>query len=134
MNTLSRRFFVVAVTAALTGMVVGMGMGMLQDFRLAPAHAHLNLLGWVSMAIFGLFYQFVPGASEGRLPQVHFWLSSTGLSVMIPALALLLLGQSAVEPAVAFGGALSLAGMACFGVVVARAGVAATQKFRIATA
>ena len=31
--------------------------GMKQNFTLAPAHAHLNLLGWVSMALYRAFLQ-----------------------------------------------------------------------------
>ena len=46
--------FVVAALAALGGMGLGIVMGISQDFTLAPAHAHLNLLGWVTMAIYGL--------------------------------------------------------------------------------
>jgi hypothetical protein len=33
----------------------GILMAIAQDFTLAPAHAHLNLLGWVTMALYGLF-------------------------------------------------------------------------------
>ena len=36
---------------------LGIAMAMRQDFTLAPAHAHLNLLGWVSMALYGLYYR-----------------------------------------------------------------------------
>ncbi|MEN3376701.1 MAG: hypothetical protein V7604_2056, partial [Hyphomicrobiales bacterium] len=37
--------FRVSVTLALVGMAAGIVMGIRQDFSLAPAHAHLNLLG-----------------------------------------------------------------------------------------
>jgi uncharacterized pyridoxal phosphate-containing UPF0001 family protein len=37
--------FIVAAIAALGGMILGISMGMSQDFTLAPAHAHANLLG-----------------------------------------------------------------------------------------
>jgi len=29
-----------------------------------PTHAHMNLLGWVSMALFGLIYQAFPAAGQ----------------------------------------------------------------------
>ena len=51
----------VAATAALCGMGLGIFMAVSQDFTLMPAHAHLNLLGWVSMALYGL------GKSYARL-------------------------------------------------------------------
>ena len=40
----------VAAIAALCGMSLGIFMATHQDFTLAPAHAHLNLLGWVTPA------------------------------------------------------------------------------------
>jgi len=49
--------FVAAGTAALTGMGLGMFMGLTHDFTLAPAHAHLNLLGWVTMCLYGLYHR-----------------------------------------------------------------------------
>ncbi|WP_051512676.1 hypothetical protein [Skermanella stibiiresistens] len=49
--------FVAAAAAALTGMSVGLYMGLAHDFTLAPAHAHLNLLGWVTMSLYGLYHR-----------------------------------------------------------------------------
>ena len=46
--------FLVAALSALGGMALGISMGITQDFTLSPAHAHLNLLGWVTMALYGL--------------------------------------------------------------------------------
>jgi hypothetical protein len=43
--------------SALGGMILGIVMGILQDFTLAPAHAHLNLLGWVTLALYGLYHR-----------------------------------------------------------------------------
>src|SRR5262249_46527753 len=37
----------VSVLIILVGMIMGMAMGAMQDFRLMPVHAHLNLLGFV---------------------------------------------------------------------------------------
>ena len=42
--------FFAAAVFALTGMSLGIAMGMREDFTLAPVHAHINLLGWVSLA------------------------------------------------------------------------------------
>lgn len=49
--------FIVGAAAALLGMGMGIAMGITQDFTLAPVHAHLNLLGWVSMMLYGLYYR-----------------------------------------------------------------------------
>ena len=66
MKSLSYWFLSVAVLQALVGMGVGIFMGITGDYTLAPAHAHSNLLGWVSMAIFGLYYALVPDVAAKR--------------------------------------------------------------------
>ena len=88
MPSLPYRFMLLAVLAALIGMVMGVEMGMREDFTLAPAHAHLNLLGWVSLMLFGFFYKLHPEAASGWLPQLHFAAATAGLVVMIPSLIL----------------------------------------------
>jgi hypothetical protein len=120
MVTLSTRFLLVAVVCALTGMSAGVGMAIAQDFALAPAHAHLNLLGWVSMALYGLFYRVEPRAALGRLPQVHFWLATLGVAVMIPGVTWRLLGHPEAEAVIGPGALMVIAAMVVFGVVVFR--------------
>ena len=46
----SNHFFALAFPSRLQGMAFGIFMGIKQDFMLAPAHAHLNLLGFVTMS------------------------------------------------------------------------------------
>ena len=72
--------FITAACAALAGMALGIRMGMAQDFALAPVHAHLNLLGWVTMSLFGLYYR---GASQmrGRLA----WIAGRRRCARLPA-------------------------------------------------
>jgi hypothetical protein len=43
----------VSVVILLVGMVAGIVMGIREDFTLAPAHAHLNLVGGVLLFLFG---------------------------------------------------------------------------------
>jgi hypothetical protein len=92
MNSLSNRFLRLAVFAALCGMSWGVYMGAAQNFAAASAHAHLNLLGWVSMTLYGLFYRVVPTAAVGKLPQVHFWFALVGILIFVPSLGLILAG------------------------------------------
>ncbi len=39
------RFFIAGIVFVLLGMILGMWMGMNEDFTYAPVHAHLNLVG-----------------------------------------------------------------------------------------
>lgn len=80
--------------------LLGLGMGMSGDHKLLAVHAHLNLLGWVSMALIGLIYQHFPAAAQTRLARIQFWLHNLGLPIMMVALALLLLGHTQLEPVV----------------------------------
>lgn len=68
-------FLGLASLCLLGGVAMGMYMGMAHDFQLAPVHAHLNLLGWASLALFGLAYCAVPRLAEGWLPKLHLLLS-----------------------------------------------------------
>jgi cbb3-type cytochrome oxidase subunit 1 len=78
--------------------IVGIGMGISEDHSLFPVHAHLNLLGWVSMALFGLIYRHFQEAGRNRLAKTQFWLYNLGLPVMMVSLALKLTGFPQIEP------------------------------------
>ena len=53
--------FRIAVLFALIGMIVGVYMAASQNHALGQAHAHINLIGWVSLFLIGLFYERRPG-------------------------------------------------------------------------
>lgn len=74
MPRVSLAFFSVAALCGLTGMIMGTVMGISQDFTQSPTHAHLNLVGWASLAIMGTFYTLA--CAQGRLPWINFTLSS----------------------------------------------------------
>ena len=68
----------VSVVILLIGMLAGIVMGIQQDFALAPAHAHLNLVGGVLLFLFGLYYRLVPAAGTSALAKVQGWLHIVG--------------------------------------------------------
>ena len=57
---ISRGFLVIGSLYLLVGIVFGMYMGGTGDHSLAPLHAHINLLGFALMMIFGLVYRQFP--------------------------------------------------------------------------
>jgi cbb3-type cytochrome oxidase subunit 1 len=85
----------------VVGVAMGLYMAASHDHTLRPAHAHLNLLGWVSLALFGLFYRAVPAAAENRLAKLHFWVYVPAHLVQMVLLTLFYSGYPAVEPALA---------------------------------
>lgn len=94
MKRVSDRFFQLAVLGALTGMGLGVMMGKSEDFTLAPLHAHINLLIWVSMSVYALFYKAYPQAAASKLAPIHFGLNVIGVLSMLPMLAILLLSRA----------------------------------------
>lgn len=118
MRGIAFTFMALGVLAVLIGMVWGIVMAASQDHTLAPAHAHLNLLGFVLFSVFAIYYHVVPEASSMRLARIHCLLSVAGLIVMVPGIALAISGVT--EAGAILGSFLTLGGMVCFGIVVLR--------------
>lgn len=105
-------FLLLATVLLIIGAVLGITMGMRQDFQLVPVHAHLNLAGWASLALFGLTYRAYPQLAATSLARYHFLISASG-SVLLPiGIGLAVLKNS---PGLAIVGALLwLAGVLLF--------------------
>jgi hypothetical protein len=105
---------------ALIGVSLGIYMGISHDHLLAPVHVHLNLIGWVSMFLFGLFYKANP-LVIGKLAIAQVLLSSVGYIAMLSGLAGLLITSHPGFQPLAVGGSLMVwAGFALFAYVVVR--------------
>ena len=112
MRKLPLAFFSAAVLFVMGGMIWGAIMGASENFALAPAHAHLNLVGWTTMALMGTFYAL--SGKGGRLGWINFGLSAAAVVVMIPYLALYLNGDKPAHNGVIVGTVLAILGMATF--------------------
>ena len=112
-------FLAIGALSVLLGMIWGIQMSATHDHTLSPAHAHLNLVGWVTFAIFGFYYHAVPSAAGG-LAKLHLTLATLGLLAMVPGIALAVMGQT--ELLAIAGSFLTLASMALFAVIVLRNG------------
>jgi hypothetical protein len=112
--------FKLASFTALIGVSMGIYMGIFQDHALAPVHVHLNLIGWVSLCLFGLFYKSHPAAAGiGAVVQVTA--TVIGYIVMMSGLAGLILSGSAMFfPLAVIGSLLVWLGFALFFVICAR--------------
>ena len=126
--SVSNNFMRLGVLSALVGMMVGMWMGANNDFTLTGLHAHINLLGFTSMMLFGLFYRFHPEIAKGRLAAGHFILWVLGFLVLMPSLGLMLLGQPFSLPLMIGSQVALVLAMVLFAVVI----FIATQKKPVA--
>lgn len=121
MPRVSAAFFAIGVICVLIGMLWGMRMGATEDFTLAPAHAHLNLVGWVTMALYGTFYALTRGSMSTRLAWINFVFALLGGLILIPSLTMFLSSNdSKLIPVMIVGEVLTVLGMLVFAISVFR--------------
>lgn len=111
-------FLVTAVTLGLCGMFLGVTMGAMEDFRLKSVHAHLNLIGFVTLFLAGVFYRVVPAAAGVRA-WAHYGITVAGLGLMLPGVAGIMLDIPAIAWMTKPGSLLVVAGMILFLWIVA---------------
>lgn len=121
MNSVSNNFLRFGVLALICGVGLGIWMGANENFTLRPIHAHINLIGWASMMLFGLFYRAFPDAARGWPAVTHFFLSVIGFLLMMPSLTLVLLGNEVLVPALIAGELMTLLSILLFAVILFRA-------------
>ena len=81
MQRIDIMFILLAAFMLVCGVSMGIYMGISHDFSLAPVHAHTNLVGWASLALFGIVYRLYPELQERRLASVHLaFAAPAGLS------------------------------------------------------
>jgi hypothetical protein len=91
------------------------------NHAMMPAHAHLNLLGWVSLFLFGLFYRLHPAIDRSRFALAQVAVRIVGTVVLIVGVALIHAGNVAAgEPFASIGSIVALVGMLMFGWLVVR--------------
>jgi hypothetical protein len=110
----------VGAAVLVLGMLAGIVMGIREDFALAPAHAHLNLVGGVLLFLFGLFYRVVPAAGTSRLAKIQGGLHIVGAIVFPVGVALVILKGKNFIAAPIVGSLIVTAAMALFAVIVFR--------------
>jgi cbb3-type cytochrome oxidase subunit 1 len=94
MDSFVRRFIRASLLWLGAGVLLGLWMAL--DARwlgLRAAHMHANLLGFVSMMIFGVAYHVIPRFTghplhSRRLPAVHLWVANLGLGGMVAGFVL----------------------------------------------
>lgn len=84
MNRLDLKFLLLASIMFTAGVSLGFVMAMRHDFTLAPVHAHINLVGWASLSLFGIVYKLYPEMARSRLAALHFILAAPA-AVLFPA-------------------------------------------------
>lgn len=94
MNRFDLQFLVLAAFSLIGGVSIGIFMAASHDHQLMPVHAHVNLVGWVSLALFGLVYRAYPELGRRRLAKWHIMLAAPAALLMPAGIALAVLAQS----------------------------------------
>lgn len=118
MPRISEYYFRSAILFLIVGISIGIHMSISQNHNVIGAHAHINLLGWVTSALFGGYYALNPAKAAGRLPMIQYSVFTLGVIVMGVSLYLLLAGNTAVEPIVAASSLITFAGVLLFAWIV----------------
>jgi hypothetical protein len=109
---LPRAFLLTALAYALIGMALGIYMGITGNFAPSPVHAHINLVGWVTLALFGLMHRAYPRLRSHGLATIHFWVAEAGALILPIGIGLKLFHD--IELVVVVGSLLTIASVLLF--------------------
>jgi hypothetical protein len=112
--------FQAAVVFVIAGMIWGIAMAISDDHSTFPAHAHLNLVGFVSLFLFGIFYHLHPAIDRSRIALAQVWIWVVGTVVMTIGVGLVHSGHDGGEPIAGVGSLVILADMILFAYLVFR--------------
>lgn len=121
MEAFVRRFIRSSLVWLGVGVLIGISMAFFPARALAyrPAHVHANLLGFVSMMIFGVAYHVIPRFTGNplhsrRLGPVHLVAANLGLALLVGGWIVRVWAFGAGEVLVRAGGAVSAVGVGLF--------------------
>jgi hypothetical protein len=119
---LAKSFFVSAILFALAGMALGIWMGITgpEVFNYAPVHAHINLAGWATLFLFGLWYRGAPAAAATGLARAHFWIALVGAILLVIGIVGAVMPNATLDKVVIPGSILTVLSMAMFLIIVLR--------------
>lgn len=112
--------FQAAVLIVIAGMIWGIAMAISEDHSAMPAHAHLNLLGWVTLFLFGVFYHLHPAIDRSRLALAQVWVWIVNTVIFSIGVALVHAGRAVGDPIAAIGSFIAVGDMLLFGWLVLR--------------
>jgi cbb3-type cytochrome oxidase subunit 1 len=112
------RFIKISVVYFAIGVCLGLYMSIVHTSTLSSVHVHINLLGWVSLALVGIIYTLFPNLASTKLAKTHFWLHNISLPIMMLGLAFIMYGQAALIPVVASAGTVLVLAIILFAINV----------------
>ncbi len=112
MKNIDRWFILIGLLYGTFGFGFGIWVGINERFEQAHLHAHINLIGFASMVLFGLLYRSFPPLAESKLAPAHFILYNFGAVIFLIGIPL---AQAHQTVALAAAGSLTvLSGLLVF--------------------
>ena len=120
MDSFVRHFIKASLLWLAAGVTLGVAMAAVPLWVVyRPAHVHMNLLGFVTMMIYGVAYHVIPRFTGNplhspRLARIHVCVANGGLALMVMAFGVRPHAGDAATPLLAAGGLLAATGAYLF--------------------
>ena len=113
MQKIDSTYVALGATWLVAGMILGIVMGIANNFQFMPVHAHINLLGFACHAIFGFAYRHWPAMKTSRLAPYQFWIFVVATPVTMIGLVFTLTGGPMLPTVIGSLGLLVGASLFC---------------------
>jgi hypothetical protein len=111
MKNIDRWFILIGLLYGIFGFAFGIWVGITQTFSQAHLHAHINLIGFASMVLFGLIYRAFPAMAQSKLAAAHFLLFAPGSVIFLAGIPL---ANSGIIVLAVIGSLMVLSGLIVF--------------------
>lgn len=83
MQRLDRNYILLGLAWVIVGMIFGAWLGASNHLNYGNSHAHINLLGFVTSALFGLLHHAWPALRTSRLAVPQFVIYEVGVLLLV---------------------------------------------------
>ena len=83
MNNIGRTYILLGLLWLLAGTIFGTWIGASDHLQYGDGHAHMNLLGFVTSSLFGLFFIIMPGMTRSKLAMPQLVLFQVGSVALV---------------------------------------------------
>jgi len=124
MISIDRTYIAIGLLWAVGGMLLGLWMGIAADNSLKVVHVAMMVVGFVTLAIYGVLYRLWPALGASPLARIQFWLAIGGSAGIV--VGSYFFATSGSVPLVATASIVFIVGAALMAwLFIARAGKAA---------
>ena len=83
MIEIDRTYVAVALLWAVASMLLGLYMGMAADNKLQVVHVAMMLVGFVTLALYGILFRLWPELAKSPLARTQFWSAQIGAAGIV---------------------------------------------------